>query len=280
MTKLEKSGCIIALEYEWKLNDIKSIKEKTVVLSKKINYKNGSFQVGLKKLSISIFSTPKSPNLIFIASNLHKIGLKVESVSYSQSRQRFGLTFPGENKQTMDLKFGTKKLQFFTASPMQLGSSCPTFLFTVYLTGLIENNQIHRMDGLLSKQLLSSTQDTGADFNLIAENGNSFPIHKWMLAARSTVFEALFSDDKNIRQVIMDCNVDVMNQFIKFIYPGKLNGPADSLELMQLATQFEIKTLEDLCRSASKEASLSMITKLIASNLEPGSSDISCVFPV
>ena len=145
-------------------------------------------KIGLKKLSISIFSTPKSPNLIFIASNLHKIGLKVESVSYSQSRQRFGLTFPGENKQTMDLKFGTKKLQFFTASPMQLGSSCPTFLFTVYLTGLIENNQIHRMDGLLSKQLLSSTQDSEVDFHLIAENGKRFPVHKWMLAARSPVF--------------------------------------------------------------------------------------------
>ncbi len=180
----------------------------------------------------------------------------------------------------MDLKFGKKKLQFFTASPMHF--SCPTFVFTftVYLKGIMENYQIHRMDGLLSPQLLSSTKNSDADFNLIAEDGKRFSVHKWILVARSPVLAALLSDDENIRQVIMDCNVDVMNQFIMFIYTGKLKGPTVTPELTQLAIKFEIKTLEELCHSASKEVSLSKITELIASNLEPNSSDTSYVFPV
>ena len=78
----------------------------------------------------------------------------------------------------------------------------------------------------------------------------------------------------------MDCNVDVMNQFIKFIYTGEFEG-FSSQELAQLAVKFEIKTLEDLCQSASIEASSSKIAKLIAATyLEPGSSVTGYVFPV
>jgi len=102
MTKLEKPGCIIALQYEWKLNyELYNLTEGKVFLSKEIKYKNhGSFQVGFKKLQKSSSSTP---TLIFVASNLHKIGLKVESVSFFSSQTLLEF-LSGEDKQ-MDLKF-------------------------------------------------------------------------------------------------------------------------------------------------------------------------------
>ena len=272
MTKLEKSGGVIALQYEWKLNYV----TETTILSKAIKYKkNGSFQVGLKKLSNPSWSTP---TLIFIASNLHKIELKVERVSFISSKTLLEF-FTHEDTQ-MYQKIGKRKLQLFTAHPIHFDSYCTTITFTVYLTTILRNYQVHQMDGLLSQQLLSSTQNVDVDFHLIAEDGERFPVHKWVLAARSSVFAVLLSDEKanELNQAIMDCNVDVINQFIKFIYTGEFEG-FGSEELLQLAVKYEIKTLQELCKTASKEASLIEISRLIPWNLKPGSSYIDYVFP-
>ena len=141
----------------------------------------------------------------------------------------------------------------------------------------MENYQVNQMDNLLSQQLLSSIQDSDVDFNLIAENGRSYPVHKWMLVARSPVFTTIFSEEEN--DVIVDCNEDVMKQLIKFIYTGEFEG-FSSQELMELAVKYKIKTLEDLCQTALKEASSDEITRLIAQNLEPGPSETDYVVPV
>jgi hypothetical protein len=217
-----------------------------------------------------------SPTLIFMASNLHKLGLKVEKVSYNLAESFFDLVKPDEDT-PMDLKIGIKKLQLFTAHPVHFHSSFYTFTFNVYLTNILENYQIHQMDGLLSQQLLSSTQEADVDFHLIAENGKRFPVHKWMLAARSPVFAALLSEDE--KEAIMDCNVDVINQFIKFIYTGEFEGSVCP-KLMQLAVKYEIKTLQDLCKNGPKKASLKEITRLISRNFEPRSSATDYVCPM
>jgi len=134
------------------------------------------------------------------------------------------------------------------------------------------------VDGLLSQQLISSTQDADVDFNLIAEDGKRFPVHKWILAARSPVFETLFnSEGENV--VVVDCNEDVMNQLIKFIYTGEFEG-FSSRDLTELAVKNEIKTLQDLCQTASKEASLDEINRVIARSFKPGSPETDGVFPV
>lgn len=91
-------------------------------------------------------------------------------------------------------------------------------------------------------------------------------------------FGSPLSDDENreLNQVVIDCNGEVMNQFIKFIYTGEFDG-FFSQELVQVAVKYDIKTLEDLCQTAPKKASLNDITKFIPWNLESGSSDIDLV---
>jgi len=152
-----------------------------------------------------------------------------------------------------------------------------TFHFTVYLTGIVDNYHVCQMDGLLSQQLWSSVADQPndeADFKLIANDGKSFPVHKWMLAARSSVFAALFSNEEEMESVdfAIDCAVDEMKQFIKFIYTGELDELA-SHELMDLAANFEIKTLEDLCKSSFQDSYAFTRDKLamMALHLECGS---------
>lgn len=178
----------------------------------------------------------------------------------------------------MNLQIGNKKIQFFTARPVHFGT---TYTFTVYLIGIMENYQIRQMDGLLSQQLLSSTQDADMDFHLIDEEGRSFPVHKWMMAARSPVLGVLLNDDKNreLNQVLVNCNAGEMNQLIKFIYTGEFEGFV-SYKLMQLAIKFGIRTLQVLGRTTPIEVSLKEITKSIARNWELGFPAKDYVFPV
>jgi len=127
----------------------------------------------------------------------------------------------------------------------------------VYLVGIVDNYRVQQMDGLLGTQLWPSVKDqqNEADFKLKSNDGNCFHAHKWILAARSPVFAALFNSQEKIGSLhlAVDCNVVEMHQFIQFIYTGELDGLV-SPALMQLATKYEIKTLEDICHTASQDA--------------------------
>ena len=49
---------------------------------------------------------------------------------------------------------------------------------------------------------------------------------------------------------------NTMEQFLKFIYTGQLVGPISSSDLGQLATKYQISTLQQLCESASLPSSI------------------------
>jgi len=65
-----------------------------------------------------------------------------------------------------------------------------TFSFHIYIQGIVEDYRIQRMDFATRDQL--SLNRFGTDFEIIAADDKRFPVHKFILAARSPVFEALF----------------------------------------------------------------------------------------
>jgi len=159
-------------------------------------------------------------------------------------------------------------IQLFFASLHPVGRSY-NFIFTVYLTGIVEDYRVQQIDTLLSQQLMLSGQHC-SDFMLIAKNGNrSFSVHKWVLAARSPVFAALLEEDERKLRHHIDCSVDEMNQFINFIYTGEFEEPVNG-ELNRLAAQYKIKTLQDLSLASSQDISADKIASL-AFVLKPGS---------
>jgi len=171
----------------------------------------------------------------------------------------------------------TKLIQLFTAN---LGAFFMTkdapitcwLTFTVHLTGITGNNyQVLPLDGLLSPQLMLSPvlNHDGTDSTLISSNGKNFPVHKWILAARSPVFATLFSKEEVELNYFIDCTEDEMKQFIKFVYTGELEGLVTQT-ILQLADQFRIKALEDLYETASQVFSVEDMA-LLAFHLEPGS---------
>lgn len=263
MEKLERLPGITVLRYNWKVTNRK---KNVVVLSKMIQFKGkDSFRIGFKN------PLPyTSPTLLFIATNLNKLGLKAIDVSFSSSKD------PKIKK--MELKICREDhendvIQFFFA-PMQpaIGRAC-SFIFTIHLTGIMEDYRVQQMDIFLSKQLMLSMNQYWTDFMLIARNGNawkwSFSVHKWILAARSPVFAAILGEDEHKLLHYIDCSVDEMNQFIKFIYIGEFEEPV-YFETIRLAFQYQIKTLQELNIAASQDISEDKIATL-AFDLKPGS---------
>ena len=168
MIKLERPPGII-LRYNWKLTNIK---RNVVTLSKNIKYQEkDSFRIGLKNSSLNA-----SPTLLFLTTNLNKIGLKATGVSFSSAHD--------PKMKPMKCHAGRKEdvngaIQLFLATLQPVGRSC-SFVFTVYLSGIVEDYRIQQMDFLLSKQLMLSGQHF-SDFTLISRSGNeSFSVHKWM----------------------------------------------------------------------------------------------------
>jgi len=141
------------------------------------------------------------------------------------------------------------------------------------ITSITQSYQIQRFDGLIGEQLWSSAvNQTGTDFELIAE-GKRFPVHKFILAARSPIFAAIFSNyyrnaradykDSKRRTNLVDATI--MKQFLKFLYTGELEG-GTSAQLLELATTYDIETLKSLCEEKSSSSiseipSLAMLLK-------------------
>jgi len=287
-TKVEKSICL-QLNYTWKMTGINH--EEPQLHTKKFTVKNTEIlRVGMKTLPGKTPSSDRPPILFLLTANLQKMGLKVLSVSYLQ--REFSMTSDGCNVKEIkmdqknltnggisseDKNDGAASIQLFT-SPLNLleqrmNFTDFTFAFTVYLTGIGDNYRVQQMDSLLSQQLWISTenQENRAYFKLIANDGKSFPVHKWILAARSPVFAALFSSNEEIESIhlAVDCNVDEIKQFVHFMYTGELEGLA-SHTLMQLAVKYEIKTLREICEAALQDADSMDKIAVAAWHLESG----------
>jgi len=266
MIKLEKHPCL-ELSHEWEI-DIDS--EEPILYSKKFVYQETDvIRVGMKMSATNLPSNPAT--LFLMTTNLHKMGLGVQAVSYvARDHQAFFTSWKTIKMEEKDLTMTRKKnnnenenengaasgTQLFTAQlelfENEIKSSKFTFKFTVSLTGIVDNYRVHQ----------------------VASDGTFLPVHKWMLAARSPIFAALFSSNEPVTtlHLSVDCTVNEMSQFIKFIYTGELEGLV-SHTLLQLAVKYQIKTLEDVCKTAFQDAYVLSLGKMavIALHMNAGS---------
>ncbi len=135
MIELEKIPGIALQLFIWRLTDIKN---DVAVLSKKLKYQeNDSFRIGLKNPTLNAINY----TLMFLTTNLNKIGMKATSVSFSSNGD-------GAKMNQMKLNIGREEnendgtIQLFTA-PLQLiaGASC-NFIFTVNLSHIVGNYNV------------------------------------------------------------------------------------------------------------------------------------------
>jgi len=241
-------------QYQW---DPAGIENKTAtILSKMIKFQGvKSFRVGLKNQA-------NSSTLLLMTTNLNKMGLKAVAVTYSSPNGSINETMTLNEINTED---ETGCLQLFTAPLNGITTGNRSFIFKIYLSGVVQDYRAEEVDLLLRKQLRSSfTSQT--DFKIVAE-GKNFPVHKFMLATRSPVFAAHFKEE-NMEDTYAIGSVDAasVQQFIKFIYTGELEGSVMSQQLLHLAETYKIKTLEDLCLAASADIDRDKMASLMMLN--------------
>jgi len=264
----KKKPTLAIFEFDWELTNIP---QKTgTILSKMVEFRGEKvFRAGLKNQdAVSYPNLSASSTLIFMSTDLAKMGLRAETVFYSDNKER---------ERVMEKITETKgnfngKVQLFTA---QLDSSAigmkESYEFKVYITGVVEEFQFNQKDSLINEQFwLSSGNRIGTDFEILIGK-KIFPVHKFILAARSPVFASLFNQEKLVelesnRELKFDFDVDksCMEQFLKFIYTGQLKGAiSNPKKLKELATTYQIKTLASICETASKEMDEDLMVKFV-----------------
>ena len=220
-----------------------------------------------------------------LTTNLKQLGLKVKEVFFTYQAEldkrinkEMNLLKTSNNENEDD---ENEVIQLFTApfnkeyyhrDTVGLSTNDLIIHFTVYLIGITEKYRVHPIDDLISQELLYTVtnQNDETDFKLVAKDGKSLNVHKWILAARSPVFAALLSKEEVEQNHVMDCTMEEMSQLIMFIYTGELpEGQAITQGLVQLAVRYQIKTLEEMYRTASTDISLDKMATL-ALHLEPG----------
>lgn len=210
---------------------------------------------GEKSFRFILKNRDPAPHLFLIATNLNKMGNKVVDAHLICENDGQPAFFVDSGEMELRSQDGAGSFQMFEKDISGILSGDASFDCHIYIKSIVEAYQIQQIDYHLSNQLWSTyTNQDSTDFDLIT-GGKSYPVHKFVLAARSPVFSALF--DEGARQLkIPFVDATYLEQFLKFVYTGELEGPASSDQLMKLANTYKITTLIELCRAASHDIPL------------------------
>ena len=232
----------LVLEYKWEPSGIK--RRVGTTLSKMIKFRGEPlFRAGLKNLK-------SSSTLLFMTFDAAKIGINAINVYFTSQKI----------SRLMDCHSASanrdSRVDLFTFPFPDVLEDDHWFTFWLHVNSRDLNYPLQRLDNLLGQQIWkAAVNQAGTDYELIAQ-GRRFFVHKFVLAARSTVFAALFAasgvevgEVRSQRLKTTFGDESCLEQFLKFVYTGELEG-AVSHQLKELAEAYEIKTLQLLCKSA------------------------------
>lgn len=110
-----------------------------------------------------------------------------------------------------------------------------------------------------------------SDLTLIFQNeGNrQVPVHKCILAAQSSVFKTLLSEDPGISTlVVTDCGAAAMKRVLEWIYTGELIWPEGNVnEVIETCRVSGIYKVEDLFQKCKEDIVNHINTKNVVSIL-------------
>jgi len=273
MANLEVSSAV--MEYKWKgTPGISDTIQNSEILSDVINFfEEDSFQASFKMTKNSI----QNLRLKAAVNNLSKMGFSVDQVLVSagslpnpRSMIKDDTNEPTESKLDFSLP---GVFSFSHQNPEKLlrqGDRFTTFdfefNFKIYITATAKEYRIGQVDSFMIDHLWSAaTKRTWTDFELIAHVDNkSFWVHKFVLAARSPVFASLFSKDPAASSQTDFVDSTSMEQFIKFLYTGQLVGLVCGPYLWEMASKYQLPTLQKLC--ISDRSHQSKMSKTVGKN--------------
>jgi len=204
------------------------------------------FRVGVKnEESIS--------TLLFMTFDAAKMGID-EAVATIRSRNGPARMHLYEEKEDSTQRSRRIQLYTYKFAGAIVGDIC--FNFELHIRSGALNYPVRRLDSPFGQQMWqAAVNQAGTDYELIA-GGRRFFVHKFVLAARSSVFASLFATggaqvgerrSQRLKTTFED-DESCFEQFLKFIYTGELEG-AVSHQLKGLAETYDIETLQLLCQN-------------------------------
>ncbi len=240
----------LVLEYKWEPFGIE--RRVGTTLSKIIKFRGEIlFRVGVK-------NEESTSTILFITFNAAKMGIDNVAVAF-RSKQNGRETFTKLDLYEVEgvSAQSPRRVHLYIdkLTGALVGNYC--IRFELYVSSYALNYPVRRLDSLFHQQMwLAAVNQAGTDYEMIAE-GKRFFVHKFVLAARSSVFSSLFATSgaqvgegrSHQRSRTSFGDESCLQQFLKFIYTGELEG-AVSNHLKELAENYEIKTLQILCNTA------------------------------
>jgi len=98
-----------------------------------------------------------------------------------------------------------------------------------------------------------SVAEVLCDVVIICGGDVKLKAHRAVLAARSPVFQAMFTHDMTEKLSgkvkIPDCKPEAMRNFLHFLYHAKLESYDHAAKLLELAEQYQVATLKKMCEA-------------------------------
>ncbi|XP_065204069.1 speckle-type POZ protein B-like [Planococcus citri] len=111
------------------------------------------------------------------------------------------------------------------------------------------------IESSLSRDLGRIRIDEHYSDTTISVKGKNYAVHKVILAARSSVFHAMFKsrmqESKENHIIITDIDSDIFEEMLHYIYTGKANNlKVLAYELFSVADKYDLKHLKTICEQA------------------------------
>jgi hypothetical protein len=192
-----------------------------------------------------------SKPVIHIACAKHRrFGLKVEDV-YFCSEPKHNQWFKMEAKM---LKNSAELLLRFTVNLEFDICNYDTVYFDIKTVSTIGNYYYEMMDDKwLTDLWAAATNKKWTDIEIFVGTVKVMEAHRIILSSRSPVLNESLSKiskpaEKSIVRFEAKFDVEVVKNFLNFLYTGRLESSASVHQLSQLATKYQVETLKNVCQ--------------------------------
>ena len=188
----------------------------------------------------------ETPILRLTLARLRKTGCKVEDVYFCLNNGQRDPQVPRWIKMT--------RASFGFSAPLETLYSNHRYSisFCLKIASAVDNYHYEMMDATWATQLWSAAINRQLTDVEILVGSNKLEAHRVVLSSRSAILEALLSGNTQTITIEADVDFPVVEQFLKFLYTGKLDFPAENEQLLVLADIYEVITLKKLCQLACR----------------------------
>jgi hypothetical protein len=185
----------------------------------------------------------------FLSAKHGSCGLKVEDIYLS------GLLKGNWFKMKLKNFQKNEHLLHFISHSNVYSSVSAQVSFDVKVVSSIGNYYYEMMDGAwMTDFWIAATNQKYTDVVIHVGAVKLMDCHRVILSARSPVLNTWFnSKNNNLGIVKFDAKFDgdIVKNFLKFLYTGSLDSSPKNKQLLELASQYEVETLKNICQLAT-----------------------------